>query len=99
MPLSPWQPETNKIKLAVLGKLSEELGELTAIVSRCIIQGIDEDDPITGIINRVYLEDELADVLAGIFIVMKHFDLDDQAIMVRRAEKVELKLEWHKLIT
>jgi NTP pyrophosphatase (non-canonical NTP hydrolase) len=99
MKLNPWQPETNKVNLAVLGKLLEELGELTAIVSRCIIQGIDEQEPTTKISNKVALQNELADVEAGLFVATIHFNLDYQTIAIRRARKIEHKLEWHKLIT
>ena len=50
-PLNPWQPERDPIRLAILGKLLEELAEAQAIVARCIIQGIDESEPVTGVHN------------------------------------------------
>src|ERR1039458_1231647 len=74
--LNPWYPMSRPIDLKHMGKLGEELGEAQSAVSRCIIQGIDECEPITKKLNRTWLEDELADVLANIELVTRHFDLD-----------------------
>lgn len=49
---NPWHPISDPVDLKHLGKLSEELGECSAAVARCIIQGIDECEPVTGKINR-----------------------------------------------
>lgn len=50
--LNPWHPMTDAINLAHLGKLAEELNECGAAVARCIIQGIDGSEPVTGKPNR-----------------------------------------------
>lgn len=42
----PWRPIQSPIDLKHLGKFGEELGECQAAVSRCIIQGIREKEPI-----------------------------------------------------
>lgn len=63
---NPWNPMTKAIDLKHLGKLGEEAGELSAIVCRCIIQGINEYEPVTGKSNREALEDEIADVQSWI---------------------------------
>lgn len=62
--ISPWMPEQDRVRLALLGKLTEEAGELAARAARCIIHGLDERDPDSGRLNRVELERELADVRA-----------------------------------
>jgi NTP pyrophosphatase (non-canonical NTP hydrolase) len=80
-----------------LGKLAEECGELTAAISRCLIQGIDECEPVTGKPNRQWLQDEIADVLANIDLVSRHFDLDKAAIRARVAKKTEHLQQWHTM--
>jgi hypothetical protein len=72
-PPSPWKPEADPVNLAILGKLSEELGELSGIVSRCIIQGIDGREPRSDVANRAALQDEIADVAACIMIAVERF--------------------------
>lgn len=67
--LNPWIPMSKPIDIKHLGKLAEELGEASSAVARCLIQGIDESEPVTGKLNRQWLEDELADVCANIQLV------------------------------
>lgn len=95
--LNPWHPMTNSVDLKHLGKLGEELGEAQAAVSRCIIQGINEKEPETGVENKVWLENELADVFANINLVIDRFKLDHRR-MLERAEIKENRLkEWHRM--
>jgi hypothetical protein len=96
--LSPWQPETNKLRLALLGKLGEELAEASAAVSRCIIQGIDECEPVTGKLNREWLEDELADVEAALYMVKMRFRLNRLRMMEREQAKRLHLGGWHHMI-
>lgn len=94
---SPWHPITDTVDLKHLGKLGEELGEATAAVSRCIIQGVDEEDPVTGRLNREWLEDELADVIANINLVALRFELDEDRMNERAAVKAIHLKKWHDL--
>lgn len=91
----PWHPITDAQDLKTLGKLAEELGECSAAVARCIIQGVDGLEPTTGKVNRQWLQDELADVLANIGLVTIRFDLDHEAIDARVSFKAELLAAWH----
>lgn len=59
---SPWTGEPDKIRLALLGKLAEELGELQQAIGRCIIQGVDGKHPVTGKPNLEWLWEEACDV-------------------------------------
>lgn len=95
--MNPWRPIRNATDLKHLGKLAEELGEAGAAVSRCIIQGVDEAEPVTGKRNRVWLEDEIADVLANCTLVMQRFDLDVPRIMERRFRKITQLRLWHDM--
>ena len=78
---------TRPIDVKHLGKLGEEVNELGSAISRCIIQGIDECDPVTGKQNRQWLQDEIADVLANIELVREHFGLGSDAISLRVEKK------------
>lgn len=91
---SNWQPITNPVDLAVLGKLGEEFAECAAAIFRCIIQGIDEVEPTTKKPNREWLTDELADVDAMLNHCIMHFKLDLAAVAVRSNKKYVYKKLW-----
>jgi hypothetical protein len=95
---NPWNPITAPIALKHLGKLGEELGEAQSAVSRCIIQGVEECEPVTGKVNRVWLEDELADVIANIELVQDFFGLDQQRMFERILRKKEHLRQWHMML-
>lgn len=95
--MNPWHPITNKVDLKHLGKLGEELGECSAAVSRCIIQGIDAAEPVTGKVNRDWLEDEIADVLANIALVMSRMKLDRIKVEKRAEAKAKQLRTWHRM--
>lgn len=98
MALNPWVPISSPCDLKHLGKLGEELCEAGAAVSRCIIQGINESEPVTGKLNREWLEEELADVLANIELVKERFALDG-AEMLHRIERKKRHLRaWHSML-
>lgn len=89
---------TNQLNLKHLGKLAEELGEAQSAVARCVIQGIEEREPITHKPNREWLEDELADVIANIDLVCEHFGLDRARMETRVARKREHLKGWHSML-
>ncbi len=91
----PWKPMSNPRDIKTMGKLGEELGECQSAAMRCLIQGIEEKEPVTGKINRHWLEDEIADVLANVELVIERFALDQERIASRSASKKPLLLAWH----
>jgi hypothetical protein len=95
---SLWLPMTNKVDLAVLGKLGEEATECGTAVFRTIIQGIHECEPVTGKPNMRWLEDEIADVRAMSKLAMRHFEMDYVRIDRRINAKLNMKLEWLEMI-
>lgn len=97
MDRDPWHPMKEAIDLKHLGKLIEELNECSSAAARCLIQGIDEAEPKTGKVNRVWLEEEIADVIANIELVELHFGLDLGKIMTRAFEKKAKLKAWHRL--
>lgn len=96
--LNPWVPMSKPIDVKHLGKLGEELNECGSAVSRCLIQGIDEAEPITGVVNRQWLQNEIADVLANITLVVQHFRLDTAAISARAELKKGHLRGWHSML-
>lgn len=93
--VNPWQPITDKRELKILGKLGEEVNECGTALFRCIIQGVDESEPETGKVNREWLQDEIADVLGNIDLVIEHFQLDLQVIRKRAELKKTRQRIWH----
>lgn len=96
--IHPWVPITKAIDLKHLGKLQEELGELQSAVARCIIQGINEKEPETGKVNRDWLEEEIADVLANIELNIQHFGLNNTFIGGRLEVKQRRLKVWHGML-
>lgn len=96
--INPWHPMDDPVDLKTMGKLMEELGELQAVVARCVIQGIDEKEPVTGKENREWLLEEIADVYANLSLVRERFlneDEDAFFIQKRWREKEERLRTWH----
>jgi len=94
--ISPWMPETDPIRLAIYGKMIEELGELTSRAARSIIQGPLEIDPSTGRTNEEEMLREIADVHACINTYLNHFNIvpSDE----RTFNKVRGFYRWHNMI-
>lgn len=95
---SPWQPETRQYELAVLGKLAEEGSEVATAAVRCIIQGIDECEPVTGKSNREWLEDEIADIRAQCELATVALGLNRDRINMRRWDKPEYTGTWQETL-
>lgn len=71
---NPWKHEPDPVKLAILGKLAEELGELQAAIARCIIQGADGCHPVTGKPNLEWLWEEAVDVRNMLQVMGDHWE-------------------------
>lgn len=95
--LSPWLAERDPMRLIAMGKLQEELGECSAALGRCVIQGFDGVEPETRVPNRDWLTDEIADVLAAIDRVVWRFDLDRARIADRQQAKAQHFRRWDDL--
>lgn len=95
--VSPWQPITDPLHLKLLGKLLEELNEAGSAAARCLIQGMDGAEPDTGKVNREWLEDELADVMANISLVAAGFEMDWDRMNARIARKRANLQAWHAM--
>ena len=95
---SPWQPMSDPVDLAVIGKTLEELAECSAALSRCLIQGIDELDPDTGRSNRDQLTDEVADVYATIGLLYEHFRFVPTSINHRVEKKRSHLRRWFEML-
>lgn len=94
--ISPWMPEQDRLRLAVLTKLAEECNELGGRAVRCIAQGIDELDPKTGRSNRDELRREIADVKACIRTTERFFEL--MMMLEREESKRDGYRRWHEMI-
>lgn len=92
--MTKWQHTTEPLHVRRLGKTGEELAELAAVVSRCLIQGIDEIDPSSGKTNRQRFIDETADVRAQLNCNDRAFGLPVAEIAARVAKKEAWMAEW-----
>ena len=92
--MSKWQHTTDPLHVRRLGKTGEELAELAAVVSRCLIQGLDEVDPSSGKTNRQRLIDETADVRAQLNCNDRAFGLPAEEMAARIAKKEGWMAEW-----
>ena len=94
----PWTLEPDRVTLALLGKLCEECGELTAIASRCIIQGVGASEPVTGVPNREALMKELADVRAMVDVLAGTVTMDVAALVFRVEKKRTYWMDWREAL-
>lgn len=92
--VSPWVPESDPRRAKVLGKAVEESGEYTSALARCLIQGIDECEPVTKKPNKLWLEEEAADALATLRHVIETFGLDESFIAARFQKKYDQLQTW-----
>lgn len=95
--LTKWVPTTDLLFLRRLGKLGEELGELSSVTNRCIIQGIDEIDPASQKANSLRLEEEIADVIAQCACTTRDLFLDREFISKRAKEKIKQMQQWDNM--
>lgn len=95
--VNPWHPMSNSVDLKTLGKLLEELGECVSASARCLIQGIDENEPVTRKANRLWLMEELADVKANMKKVIERFELEEGFIDTRARLKGSALDAWHAM--
>lgn len=66
MSITLWKPEPDVLIHQALGKACEEASELSNILARCLIQGLNEAEPVTGKPNRQALFEEIADIDAAL---------------------------------
>lgn len=95
--VTKWVPTTDLMMLRRMGKLQEELSELGGVAARCIIQGIDEVDPGSGDVNRLRLEQEIADVYAQLDETVARLGLREAFIDARRGIKRGYMQEWEQM--
>jgi hypothetical protein len=99
MTVTKWTPDTNLMRLRRLGKLGEELNECGAVSNRCIIQGLLEIDPSSGLQNSLRLQNEMADVLAQIECTIVAFGFNRERIQDRVLDKISQMREWEDMFT
>lgn len=98
MKITAWHVEEDKRRLRRLGKSLEELSELSNVLARCIIQGVDEVDPSSGELNRDRMWKEIADVKAQLEFLEVEFNLPLMDIYERMCIKLNSMWEWERLI-
>lgn len=96
--VTAWYSEKDPLTVRRVGKLAEEVNELGAVASRIIIQGLNEIDPSSKKLNKVRLEEEIADVMAQCELCVEQLDLD-QNFIHHRMEIKKLRMgEWEELL-
>ena len=87
----------DRVGIAILDKFGEELGEASTVCCRALIQGPMGHVPgePNGYNNLDWLQDEIADVLAGAKLSMEHFLLDRDYIFKRMEDKYLSLKGWH----
>lgn len=89
-----WIPTQDIIAQKIMGKFLEEGGESISAVARALIQGIDGKEPTSGKPNRVWVEDELADLWALMTHLEQYYDLDLDRMAQRTEVKYNRLSEW-----
>lgn len=95
--ITPWEPESDRLTLKILGKQLEELNELGSATARCVIQGINGREPVTKKPNSEWFMEEIADVYATTSLAIEHLGLDIEPIKARVEAKRQRLLSWHEM--
>ncbi|MGO7148963.1 hypothetical protein ACCS52_26365 [Rhizobium ruizarguesonis] len=98
--INPWMPEPNAVVHQALGKLGEEVGELSQIVARCLIQGFTASEPVTLKANRDRTAEEIVDVEAAIQWLKEvtNLGIHEDWVEARRIKKLEGFRRWQAMI-
>lgn len=98
--INPWMPEPNAVMHQALGKLGEEVGELSQIVARCLIQGFTASEPVTLKANRDRIAEEIVDVEAAIQWLKEvtNLGIHEDWVEARRIKKLEGFRRWQAMI-
>lgn len=79
-----------------IAKLIEECGELQQVLGKFLTYGMGEHPDGKGLLKD-RIEDEMADVLAALqLVIVKYPGLDPSRINFRSHQKLKLFLEWDK---
>lgn len=81
-----------------LGFLSRQASKLGQTASRCIIQGLDEEEPVTHVLNRHQLEIDIWMTLVRTDYVSSAFGLDRQRMTGREDRKIKHLGQWHNML-
>lgn len=92
--MNPWKPDDDPRQARRIGKTTEEVNELGAVLARISIQGLDAIDPGSGKTNRVRLEEELADCFAQFDQTIDYLKLNRDLIAKRATVKSLQMDEW-----
>ena len=92
--MNPWKPDDDPRQARRIGKTTEEVNELGAVLARISIQGLDAIDPGSGKTNRVRLEEEMADCYAQFEKTTDYLKLDRTAIGLRVINKMQQMDDW-----
>lgn len=96
--VTAWHVETDAFILRRLGKALEELGELTSVLARCIIQGVNEVDPSSKKVNLQRMQEETTDVMTQINCLTTAFALDKDKMKERFQDKLQSMEKWEELL-
>ena len=96
--INPWTPEENIVLHQALGKVAEEAAELAKIATRCMIQGFDEAEPVTGMPNRQALREEVADLKAALRWLYEIIDEPYKGESQRERRKFDGFREWQAML-
>jgi NTP pyrophosphatase (non-canonical NTP hydrolase) len=92
----PWVPISNPVHQAILGKVTEEAGEVVSVTARCGIQGLSGVIPGKDKTNFMWLRDEMADLYAAMFLLCNELFTDHDLEMMQRRIDMKKKFlnEW-----
>lgn len=72
-----------------------DLGYLIAAASRCLIQGIDECEPVTHTPNRDWLNEAIWRLLNSFDDAIRYYELDVEVMGKRLVRKMDHLIIWH----
>lgn len=80
-------------------RMQSAIGNAINVASRCVIQGIDEIDPGSGVRNRDRLERAIAGIEHACLVLTAAMELSPLQIVMRAAHKERLMQTWEGMFT
>lgn len=87
------------VKREILLITQEECAEVSQAISKVFRFGFDDAHPVSKIVNREHLEEEIGDLMCMIDLMIDNGIVREGAVMAAKNEKLNKLLTWSKIFS
>lgn len=92
--MNPLTPINNVTYLKIIGESIDEHCELSSAIEKCILNYAAESESITRNLSRAWLDEDVADVVPNLELLVSRFNFNETLIIDRPVIKKERLIEW-----